>query len=126
MATRFGVEVTGKCRICHDEGRTEMHHIISVSAIERMDRPDLLTNLGNIVELCVPCHRKTDSHRYRQWREDLDAGVDPDARTKRRRKAVRMKFKGRYRCSGTTKRGSPCKYRVEEEGGFCQYHSKQE
>lgn len=157
MVERFGVEVTGRCRICGEEGRTDMHHVISASRIAKMDRAglvrlywrgeslgsfeagvrhthlsllstddmrlDVLEKLpGNIVELCVPCHRDTDSHRYRQWREDLQAGRDPDAKAKRRKKAVRMKFQGRFRCSGTTKRGTSCRYRVEVEGGYCHYH----
>jgi len=157
MVKRFGVHVTGMCRICGAEGRTEMHHIISASRLGEMDRVDLMrlvTGLlrrrglksldenewhetlsddelrkrcieqmpTNLVELCVPCHRDTDSHRYRQWREDLQAGRDPDARAKRIKKAIRMKFQGRFRCSGTTKRGTSCRYRVEVEGGYCHYH----
>jgi len=148
MVERFGVEVTGRCRICGAEGRTEMHHIISASRIAKMDRVDLErlyrgvvptshdTDIGfdhlrqdvleslpaNIIELCVPCHRDTDSHRYRQWSEDLEAGRDPKKRAKRRKKAIRMKFQGRFRCSGTTKRGTSCRYRVEVEGGYCHYH----
>lgn len=152
MSWRFGVEVTGVCRICGTKGPTEMHHIISASRIAKMDRVDLerlyagvrirrgfkesghrmdeqrlrkfiIESLpNNIIELCIPCHRNTDSHRYRQWSEDLEAGRDPMKKTKRRKKAVRMKFQGRFRCSGTTKRGTSCRYRVEVEGGYCQYH----
>ncbi|SVB37161.1 uncharacterized protein METZ01_LOCUS190015, partial [marine metagenome] len=67
MATRYGVEVTGKCRICGAEGMTQLHHIVSVSVIEKIGQPELLTNSGNIVELCLECHKLTDSHLYRRW-----------------------------------------------------------
>ena len=51
----------GKCRICKKDAITEWHHIITRAKAERIGRPDLNSNFGNIVELCVPCHNLTTS-----------------------------------------------------------------
>lgn len=59
MTKRYGVEVTGICRICSFEGYTEMHHIISQARCIKLGRDDLISNPGNIVELCKPCHDQT-------------------------------------------------------------------
>tara|TARA_Y100000766_G_C18543516_1_gene429401 strand:- start:152 stop:565 length:414 start_codon:yes stop_codon:yes gene_type:complete len=56
---RFGVVVTGVCRICNFEGRTEMHHIISQNHCRNIGRPELIKSSGNIVELCSECHNNT-------------------------------------------------------------------
>ena len=65
------MEIMGKCTICHAEGKTEIHHIISQAKIERI-KPhehggnlDLKTNPGNLIELCVPCHDLTSHSWYR-------------------------------------------------------------
>ena len=88
MATRYGVEVTGKCQICGDEGKTEMHHIISTAVIERIERPDLLTNSGNIVELCREHHKLTSSHIYRRWYKKQNPLIETK---EQRRERVRLK-----------------------------------
>ena len=59
MAERYGVPVTGICRICRKEGYTEMHHIISQARCRKLGRDDLINNAGNIVELCKTCHDQT-------------------------------------------------------------------
>ena len=56
---RFGVEVTGVCKICNFEGYTEMHHIISQHRCRKIGRPELIKSSGNIVELCYECHNNT-------------------------------------------------------------------
>jgi len=129
MAKRYGVEVAGKCQICGDEGKTEMHHIISQWTADSIDRKDLKRNPGNIVELCVPCHRLTSSHLFRRWAKKH--GIDPNEsgskkeKTKQRKKAYRMKNRGKYRCNGTTKNGGSCRQRVVEKDGYCKYHADQ-
>lgn len=59
MKNRYGVDVTGICRICSFKGYTEMHHIISQARCIKLGREDLITNPGNIVELCKQCHDQT-------------------------------------------------------------------
>ncbi len=89
MTVRYGVEVTGVCRICgRSETTTEMHHIISQARINKMTAKELDHLLpgvirvsdkplqrgltiegkrslavekmpGNIVELCGGCHDMT-------------------------------------------------------------------
>ena len=52
MEKRYGVKVTGTCRICGFEGKTEMHHIISQARCKKIGKDDWIKNEGNIVELC--------------------------------------------------------------------------
>ncbi len=60
MVKRYGVEVTGVCRICGSNGYTEMHHIISQARCRKLGREDWINNNpGNIVELCKTCHDQT-------------------------------------------------------------------
>ena len=129
MATRYGVEVTGKCQICGDEGKTEMHHIISTSVIERIERPDLLTNSGNIVELCREHHKLTSSHIYRRWYKKQNPLIETK---EQRRERVRLKRekkrerKGLFQCDGTVKsQDRRCEFGVKKEGGYCPYHKWQ-
>ena len=129
MATRYGVEVTGKCQICGDEGKTEMHHIISTSVIERIKCPDLLTNSGNIVELCREHHKLTSSHHYRRWYKKQNPLIETK---EQRRERVRLKRekkrerKGLFQCEGTVKsQDRRCEVRVKKEGGYCPYHKWQ-
>ena len=128
MATRYGVEVTGKCRICGKRGKTEMHHIISQAMSDKIGKEELKTNPGNIVELCVPCHKLTSSHLFRKWIEKNN--IDPKnpvrkRQTKRRKKAYRMANPGKFRCNGTKKNGKSCRNRVETEDAYCKYHTDQ-
>ena len=129
MATRYGVEVTGKCRICGAEGKTQMHHIVSVSVIEKISQPDLLSNPGNIVELCLECHKLTDSHLYRKWHKKQNLRVET---REQRRERVRLKRekkrerKGLFQCAGTLKRGRKCEHSVKEDGAYCTTHKWQE
>ena len=122
MAKRYGVEVTGKCRICGDKGKTEMHHIISQWAAEKIGREDLKKNPGNIVELCVPCHKLTSSHLFRKWAKKH--GINPDDSTKKK-KAKRRKNRGKHMCNGIINNGSSCRIRVENKGEYCKYHKEQ-
>lgn len=55
----------GVCRICNKEGKTDWHHIISQHHAKKYGKKDLLTNPGNVVELCRPCHRQTTSSKSR-------------------------------------------------------------
>ena len=66
MAKRYGVEVTNVCRICSARGATQMHHIISQDRCRKIGRPELITNPGNIVELCIPCHDHTTASLVRR------------------------------------------------------------
>jgi len=91
MEKRYGVEVTGVCRICQTDGFTEMHHIISQAKAKKLGREDLLTNPGNIVELCIECHELTDSsiffrlhHAHRKKLRVLDENKD-DIRAQKRK-----------------------------------------
>ena len=59
MKNRYGVEITGRCRICNVTGPTEMHHIISQWRCDLIGKPELKKNPGNIVELCLECHSET-------------------------------------------------------------------
>ena len=122
---RYGVLVTGVCRICSSRGKTEIHHIISQSVISKIERPDLLTNPGNLVELCKACHRLTDSHVYRRWIK----GKNPKIESKeQRRERVRLKRQrsrernGLFQCAGITRGGRQCEDGVKEDGGFCPIH----
>ena len=64
----YGFTKIGKCRICLASGYTEVHHIISQSMCDKMERPDLKTNQGNLVELCKSCHDLTNHSYYREDR----------------------------------------------------------
>jgi 5-methylcytosine-specific restriction endonuclease McrA len=55
----------GFCRICNKKGKTDWHHIISQHHAKKYGKKDLLTNPGNVVELCRPCHRQTTSSKCR-------------------------------------------------------------
>lgn len=59
MMSRYGVEITGQCRICNATGPTEMHHIISQWRCDLIGKPELKKSPGNIVELCLECHSET-------------------------------------------------------------------
>lgn len=125
---RYGKEVQGKCSICGFEGYTEMHHIISRAKIEKINRPDLMKNEGNLVELCKPCHDLTDSSEYRMWR------IRQNPKTKRTREEVRLhrekkrKKKGLHQCMGRLKkgRGRRCEASVKWKGGYCRTHASQD
>ena len=58
---RFGQEVTGVCKICGEQGKTEMHHIISKWRYIQIKRKELINSSGNIIELCGDCHSQTTS-----------------------------------------------------------------
>ena len=130
MATRYDVEVTGKCRICGAEGETQMHHIVSVSVIEKIGRTELLTNPGNIVELCIECHELTDTHLYRRWikkkKPRVETKKDQRERVRLEREKKRER-KGLFQCAGTVKsQGRRCEMGVRKEGSYCSYHKWQE
>ena len=56
---------TGVCRICSQKGYTEWHHIISQGHAKKTKQLDLITNPGNVVELCKPCHDQTTASKSR-------------------------------------------------------------
>ena len=102
MVERYGVEVTGVCKICKAEGYTEMHHIISQAKIDKLGREDLRTNAGNIVELCKECHDLTDSSSYRDWIVDKDSRPICQAVVRRR--------KGDRQCRAKAEKGKTTCY----------------
>jgi hypothetical protein len=93
MEERYGKEVTGVCKICEAEGKTEMHHIISQSKIKKIDKLDLLTNPNNIIELCKKCHDLTDSSIYRKWWRDNPGIGRRRTREQKRRRRKRHRLK---------------------------------
>jgi hypothetical protein len=127
MAERYGIEVTGVCKICEAEGKTEMHHIISQSKIKMIERPELTTNPANIIELCKKCHDLTDSSSYRRWM------MESEPNRRRGRKGIpshlqeRMKNEGSFPCAGYTRIGGGrrCRKAVVKEGGYCSTHQYQ-
>ena len=54
---------SGVCRICGREGYTEWHHIISRGHAKKTGQIELITNPGNIVELCKSCHDQTTASK---------------------------------------------------------------
>jgi len=59
MTKRYGVLVSGECRICGFQGDTEMNHIISQARCKKIGKEEWIRNEGNIVELCKNCHDNT-------------------------------------------------------------------
>lgn len=59
--------LSGLCQVCGQEGDTEAHHIVPLSA----DGPDTLNNL---VELCLNCHSLAHNHRS-SWRRKALEGI---------------------------------------------------
>ena len=64
------------CRICKSSSYdTQWHHIISRGKAKKMRRIDLISNFGNVVELCIPCHDLTPAsgswryHKKRKYNE---------------------------------------------------------
>ena len=53
----------GICRICNREVYTEWHHIISRGHAKKTGQKELITNPGNIVELCKSCHDRTTASK---------------------------------------------------------------
>ena len=52
-----------QCRICQERGYTEWHHIISQSHARKSNQHRLITNPGNVVELCKKCHNQTTASK---------------------------------------------------------------
>ena len=129
---RYGVEVTGVCRICNSHGPTEMHHIISQSKANKIDRPELITNPGNIVELCIKCHELTDSftfyelHKAKSSELDLIEAGKQFAKNTRWKKKKRKKselYKIHGRCLAMVRGGRRRCYQVCEPGEVtCRTH----
>ena len=53
----------GVCRICSKKGYTEWHHIISRGHAKKTGQDQLITNPGNVVELCKSCHDQTTASK---------------------------------------------------------------
>jgi hypothetical protein len=56
----------GECRICGRKGSTDWHHIISQSHAIKSNQEELITNSGNVVELCRICHNQTTASMVRK------------------------------------------------------------
>ena len=137
MEERYGVEVTGKCRICGFEGKTEMHHIISQAKIAKLKRPDLLTNPGNIVELCLECHDWTDATIFFRLHEskmsELEKMKANEKRqrdiyySKRRRPNLEKRIALHGQCQGRIARkdGRRCQTACEPNQTTCKTHRSQ-
>jgi hypothetical protein len=139
MKTRYGREVTGKCQICGHEGNTDIHHIVSKAKISRIvpgkgrashgHDLNLMTNPGNLAELCGKCHKLTDSHIYWRMHELLDElRGDKEATKKKRRKMRQAKREAKwatgklFQCAGQTRSGRRCNITVDREGAKCGAH----
>jgi len=131
---RYGKEVTGECKICGHIGRTQIHHIISQAQCNKLERPDLLTNQGNLIELCVPCHDMTSSSLFKAWitkREEAGEKLNSKEKkyksgglTRGKRKKIEAWNNGEgFRCSKmkTGRNGVvyQCWNTVQVEGGSC-------
>jgi hypothetical protein len=123
MTERYKVEVTGVCKICEAEGETEMHHIISQSKIEKLERPDLLTNPNNLIELCKQCHLWTDSAIYRKWFREVQHYGKKSREEVRLSRVAKREKKGLAQCKGKIKSGRRCEQGVPKKGqGYCKTH----
>lgn len=117
MKKRYGVTVTGICRICGDEGKTEMHHIISQARCRKIGKEEWLNNSGNIVELCKKCHDNTTASlayaklsRIAFSQEYKFEGLDPN-------KCKIVYSKGK-------KKGQQCKRPPKAAHGLCIMHHR--
>jgi len=125
---------TGVCSICLVEGEnTEWHHIISQSKTNSLIQGDhnfendLINNLNNIIELCIPCHYQTDSHVFRR-RMQKNKHPIPKSDMDVPSKALRFgKVKKNWFCNGTNDNGDKCNVgsRNIPAFGFCIDHANQ-
>ena len=137
MEERYGVEVKGVCRICGFVGRTEMHHIISQAKIAKIGKPELLTNPGNIVELCLECHDLTDSSIFFRLHESKLSELEKVKLNERRHRDIyyskrrKPNLEARKRefgqCQGTIarKNGRRCENACEAGEITCKTHREQ-
>ena len=130
---------SGTCSICASEGKTEWHHIISQAKIKRLEETnhnynnDLLNNPNNLIELCKPCHKQTDSHIYWNWFNRLDKSKKRKSRNKRtRKKPDERKGNANYQmrkgqCLGVNVNGERCGKRgiMYVEVKYCKQHEHQ-
>jgi len=162
MDERYGQEVTHSCTICGREGlnRSEMHHIIGRTFIndratktqlkylakglegpvpKNLDklRKALINELpSNVTELCLKCHRMTDSHLA--WFDNWVAkktGEKPKSRkltshewAVRGKQIAKRRRKTRETCMGLKPNGERCQIGVKPEwpGKYCSHHRDQE
>lgn len=117
MKKRYGVDVTGICRICGYEGKTEMHHIISQARCKKIRKEELINNPGNIVELCKNCHDNTTASmahaklsKIEYIREYKFDGLDPN--------------KCRIVYSKGKKKGQQCIRPAKAAHGLCIMHHR--
>jgi len=128
------------CSICKAQGKTEWHHIISQARIKRLKpthhnfNNDLSNNPGNLIELCVPCHKQTDSYKYWKWINNTENAKKhtKSGKIKRTRK-IKVKppnpgyDKWEGQCLGTNLNGERCGKRGRSYIGekYCKAHQHQ-
>ena len=131
-----GFVVQGKCRICGYEGKTQVHHIISQAKTNALKTGDhnfdnnLKTNLGNMVELCVPCHDQTSHSFYRKFMMDLERGLEKTSSAHRNNwkakanQGRKRKRRSRNHCVFVKPDGTRCgqKQMTIPKGGYCHWH----
>ena len=118
MVTNYGFKKIGMCRICNSKGYTEVHHIISQSMCDKMERPDLKINQGNLVELCKICHDLTNHSYYREIHLSKNERKKNNAATRARKRQLN----GKFVCIGQKKNGERCSKKVFTKGSFCPTH----
>jgi len=83
-----------------------------------LNREELITNPGNIVELCLPCHDLTNHSIYRQSK----IGEKELKKEKKKVSARKRQRRYKYVCPGVSKNGEPCTRKVRINGKFCHNH----
>lgn len=99
-----------RCRICTARGDTEWHHIISRNRCAALKRWDLLTSLGNLVELCSTCHDHTTASlvkgRLQEERSAIQSNNQgPESAKKSSHSHRRRLIRGDLRCFRCGRRG---------------------
>ena len=118
---------TGRCSITKCRRKpTEWHHVIAQGRIRRrrLD-PALLTDPGNLVELCGHHHAMTTASLVKGFKEREKESKKTQARPKVK-KARRKKKSRPLRCGATTGSGihigGRCKFNARPGEAFCKVH----
>ena len=126
---------TGISEMCGDEGKSEKLHIIGREAIKRIQPGehghdlDLMSKPQNLMTLCIPCHKLTDSHIYRRWMLKMEKELTKPKKKNRRWTPKHKATASRgNQCSHIYEKGSRkgrrcrAKNRKIPKGGFCHAH----